>query len=923
MKLAPAVLAAACAAWSVTAAAQAPPPLPVASDGISALVRDLEAAVLAGDAARYLAHVLPAARRDEVDAFAAANFVPGVSRVVLRERDRTPLPGSPEGTAFRLVLELFTESGPRGHVATWRLDVRQVTTRGASPLDSWGIVEQEVLTEVNGLYRLSLVPTKQYAARGLRLHAEDLTLEVADGSAFVAETVDGITGLVVLGRVRLTFDPKPPAERGQVKIFSGEETLHAQADALFVRLNPYELDLTVAPALAPRPVDVRALRRAEEVFAEFVGKSFSIDLHDLSRDLWSLTPGPGDFLAEIRTRKYGTLTYARSATEAEDITLFDRKRKRNIAIYPSQQKLAVRGPYYDEDQLTDYDVLDYSIDVAFAPDREWVQGRARLWVKVRAYALATLNLRLAEALEVDSVVSNRFGRLLHLRVRGQNSVIVNLPTSAARDEEFGLTVTYGGRLPPQPLEREALAIDQESAQEGAPVILPEPRFIYSSRSFWYPQATVTDYATATLRVTVPAGLQCVASGEPTAVASAGDGRGGREYAFEASQPVRYLAVVISKFTRVGSDTVRVGGQRDEEGAGVEPGARPASRAGVFYDSLALTIAANPRQQGRARDLGASAADILRFYTSLVADFPYPGLTLAVTEDNLPGGHSPAYFAMVNQPLPTSPFVWRNDPVSFEGFPQFFVAHELAHQWWGQAVGWKNYHEQWLSEGFAQYFAALYGEQIRGKDAFTNVLRQMRRTAIEFSSQGPVYLGYRLGHIRGESRVFRALVYNKGAMVLHMLRRLVGDDVFRRGLRRFYAESRFHKAGTNDLERAFEAEAHVSLDRFFERWIHDARIPRLRFSARLTRRGLTPAPTEEIAPGPGLTGEELVVRFEQGDEIFDVPVTVTLIYASGATSDIVVPVADKSTEVRIPLTGPLRDIEVNRDYGALAEFVRVP
>ena len=73
---------------------------------------------------------------------------------------------------------------------------------------------------------------------------------------------------------------------------------------------------------------------------------------------------------------------------------------------------------------------------------------------------------------------------------------------------------------------------------------------------------------------------------------------------------------------------------------------------------------------------------------------------------MPGGHSPAYFALLNQPLPTSPFVWTNDPVSFPGYASFFIAHEIAHQWWGQAVGWKNYHEQWLSEGFAQYFAAL-------------------------------------------------------------------------------------------------------------------------------------------------------------------------------------------------------------------------
>ena len=136
---------------------------------------------------------------------------------------------------------------------------------------------------------------------------------------------------------------------------------------------------------------------------------------------------------------------------------------------------------------------------------------------------------------------------------------------------------------------------------------------------------------------------------------------------------------------------------------------------------------------------------------------------------------------------------------FMNFPEFYVAHEIAHQWWGQAVGWKNYHEQWLSEGFAQYFAALYARERRGDQAFRDVMRQFRRWAMDQSDQGAVYQGYRLGHIKSDGRVFRALVYNKGASVLHMLRRLMGDDAFFRGLRRYYAENRFKKAGTEDLQ----------------------------------------------------------------------------------------------------------------------------
>jgi aminopeptidase N len=80
------------------------------------------------------------------------------------------------------------------------------------------------------------------------------------------------------------------------------------------------------------------------------------------------------------------------------------------------------------------------------------------------------------------------------------------------------------------------------------------------------------------------------------------------------------------------------------------------------------------------------------------------------------------------------------------------------------------------------------------------------------------------------RIFRALVYNKGAAVLHMLRRLVGDQAFFNGLRRFYAEQKFQKAGTDDFQQAMEAESGQSLTRFFARWIHGADLPVLRYSS---------------------------------------------------------------------------------------------
>jgi predicted metalloprotease with PDZ domain len=321
-----------------------------------------------------------------------------------------------------------------------------------------------------------------------------------------------------------------------------------------------------------------------------------------------------------------------------------------------------------------------------------------------------------------------------------------------------------------------------------------------------------------------------------------------------------------------------------------------------YSKIDLAIDAAPLQQSRARELAEPTRRVLNFYSSLLGDMPFKTFTLAVIESDTPGGHSPAYFATLNQPPPAAPLNWRNDPAYFEGFPEFFLAHELAHQWWGQAVGWKSYHEQWLSEGFAQYFAVLYAERFLDRSVFDRMLRQLTRWTLAESEEGPVYLGSRLGHIQNDSRIFRALAYNKGALVLHMLRRLVGDDAFFRSLTRFYSTWRFRKAGTEDLKEAFEAETNRSLDRFFERWIYNASLPRIRF-------------------GYELEDDAVRVRLEQVGQLFDIPVTVTLQYANARFTDVMVPVTEAVTELRIPIEGVLRNVFVDRDDIAPAEFVR--
>ncbi len=892
-------------------------PLADGAAGYEPLVEALEAAMLSGDPGAYVALASPAADRDATVRFANEHVRAGVDRVTATTRFETALDGRPEGGGYRLTVELFFESGDRGRLETWRLDV---VRDDAGP--AWRILEQEAVDSIDNLRHLRISPATQYAADDLVVTGEDLTLTLAEGSVFVAETEGGVTALALLGEGVMRFAPQPEAERGQVEIFSGREVLETEFEAAFVRLHPDAFRSRVSTgALRARGVDPGALREAEETFDEFVALSFTLDLSDVSDRVWSLTPGRGDFIAEVRTDDHGDLTYAQSVRQPEDVSLFEREAGRIISLYSSAPKRATRGRYFGDDDSAPLDVLDYEITASFEPlgytqqrpgaRREFVEcritGAARLAARVKGLPITSFSLRLADELAVRSVTSAEFGPLLFFRMNGQDNLVVNLPDELPGGTEFTVTVTYDGDLAAQELDENWIGRQRVRLEERERLFgLGEPRYIYSNRSYWYPQSLATDYATATLNLSVPPGWGVIASGAPARtnppVPAAGDPEP-REFSFTALQPARYLSAVISRFDDHPSPVRRV-----RLDAPAPPPPAGAGGGGVFYGTLAIDAYGTPRSTREIDETAERAADIAGFYASLLGDIPYPSMTVALTDSRLPGGHSPAYFALMNHELPRQPgavVTWQTDPVVFTGFPSFFLAHEIAHQWWGQAVGWKNYHEQWLSEGLAQYFAALYAEHDGGPDVFQDIIERMRSWAMRHSDEGPVYLGYRLGHLEREPRIFRALVYNKGAMVLHMLRRLVGDDAFFAGLRRFYHEWRFRKAGTDALQLAFEIEAGRSLSRFFDRWIHEAALPEVRFSSRTERTG---------------GGNEVVLRFEQRSErLFELPVTVTVQYRSGEEESVVVPVIDRVTEHRLPARGPVRRISVNRDRMALANI----
>src|SRR4051794_40554078 len=642
-----------CLAQPGMTAAQAAGQPAVQPDGVTTLLRRLQQAVAAGDRASVLALGDAQISRPSFEDFAATLTAPPATRVVVTERDRAPH----DAGSLRLVVEIFTERGIEGRLGTWRVDARP----GDSAAAPWRIAAVSRLSVITGLYRLALDTATEYDISNLVVRAPDLTVEVPSGRAFLASTTDGPTAMVILGRGRMKFSPPELAERTQVHILSGRDELVEEIDIAFLRFAPSQFVSVVDKnALKPRSVELSDARAAAAVFNDLAPRSLQVDLSDISRDRWSLTPGFDDVIAELRTRRFGTLTYARSHDEPEDINLFDRKRRRKISIYTSAAKLAQRGRFYSEDDRLDYDVLAYDIDVQITPDRSVIDGDARMKLKILSNGTSSLTLKLAETVAIRGVYSPDFGRLLHLRVVGQNSMIVNLPEALVAGTELWLDVRYGGPVAPQAFDREAIQVGQPPAAQEQRIEIPlQPRYLYSNRSYWYPQSTVTDYATATIRVTVPSDYDAIATGQPvespTLPPGGGDTQRRRKtYVFESSRPVRYLALIVSHFNRLDNARISAGSS-----------------------DVLVYLQGTPRAPVRVKETSERTATILSFYASLLGDAPYPSFTLALAESDRPGGHSPPYFAVLNQLMPGSTIVWRNDPVSFDNFPAFFLAHELG------------------------------------------------------------------------------------------------------------------------------------------------------------------------------------------------------------------------------------------------------
>jgi hypothetical protein len=778
--------------------------------GVAAFLERLEAAWQTRDSTGWLAlwdFATPEQRAAEEEALRL--FFSSDETVLSFVRRPTP----PEGTTrFDADVQIFAATEPRAQVLYWRLAAEK---RGGA----WVLVGRQEAGQIDGLVHLSLGP-QAWRARGVSLRLEDFELRMEDGTLFSTPEALGPTAFAFVGRARVRFSPRPPAEREQVRQFAGKPALDREVGWAFVRLHPADFHRALETGkLVPEAGPDARRSRAERVWRERSQRSFTIDA-PLPRSPWWLMPGVGDAVVDFPWGRKQVLTLAISSGEPEDVNLFDRDRRLQICSYPSGGRTA----RYTEDDRRAVDVLQNDITVHFDPDRLEVRATHRMRLRLLS-PTSTLRLRLHDDFVVSSVTSDEGGSLLFFRVRDQGNMVVSLGPLSLKEGPFTLTTRYRGRHDPAPVDQELLQLaEPNSVVYGEQGFVGRPPLVYSNRTAWYPRPPSEDFATARVGIETPAGWLGVTGGELLSLRTE-EGLTRAEYRLE--QPGKFVTAIVGQLADVGLR--QEGGQTVRGYAG-------------------------PRTRGETLEQMRAAQEMLSFYAERYGPPAYPSLGLVVAEGETPGGHSPPGLLYLQERPPllrgrSLP----DDPANFSDLQGFFLAHEAAHQWWGQGTAPANYRERWLSEAWAQYSAALWVRERLGEGAFHSMMDRMARWALRYDSAGPIHLGQRLGHIKRDPRAFRAVVYDKGAWCLHMLRGLLGDEAFFAGARAFLQRFRYAKAGTEDLRLALEEAGGRDLRPYFERWIYDTGSASIRWSASTESTGAgfrtTVVVRAEGVPGP--------------------------------------------------------------------------
>jgi aminopeptidase N len=428
------------------------------------------------------------------------------------------------------------------------------------------------------------------------------------------------------------------------------------------------------------------------------------------------------------------------------------------------------------------DAINYTFRLTLRDDSDEIAGEATVDLRFVEDGLAGFALDLASSksgkgMLVSAVTSQ--GTPVPYEHKDDRLMVTLDPPARSRQRK-SYTVTYRG------IPRTGLRIGKNRHGERTFTSENWPNKAHE----WLPMVDHPyDKATSEFIVTAPAIYQVVSNGLLQEERDLGDGR--RLTHWKESVPIASWlnAVGVAQFASHHDGLVK--------GIPLE--------AWVYHQDRDQVVTA----------LEKPARRVLEFYGEHIGPFPYEKLA-NVQAPGLSGGREHASVIFYGERS-----VLGRDVTGL-------VAHEIAHQWFGDSVTERDWDDVWLSEGFATYFTLLFTEHDQGRDAFVTGLKRSRDGVFTLEKRN-AGLAVIHDNLSDMGRVLNGLIYQKGGWSLHMLRRQVGTDAFWAGIRDYYKRYRDSNASTDDFRRIMEENSAQDLSWFFRQWLKRAGSPELQGS----------------------------------------------------------------------------------------------
>jgi len=454
--------------------------------------------------------------------------------------------------------------------------------------------------------------------------------------------------------------------------------------------------------------------------------------------------------------------------------------EKKIEALGRQQTLATRSEPYRYEQ-TEFDVNFYSVAIEVNVPTEEIFGTVTTEAKSLSADLLYIEIDLVNVLTVDNITS---GATSLNYSRSGDRVTIELDKMYQPGQYFNFTIEYHGHP-------EAAGLDGFSfgTNDGYPIVssLSEP---YMSRTWWPCKDRNDDKADSMdIFITCATNLFCASNG--TLIDTTQNGDGTWTFAYEVRYPiVTYLfSVAISQY-EIWTDWYHY----------------------IPTDSMPIINHVYPDYTAYSKQSNHWGATpyILEVFSDIFGEYPFLNEKYGHANFQWGGG-------MEHQTCTSM------GGSSF-GFSEPVVAHEAAHQWWGNMITCNNWHDIWLNEGFASYSEALYYEVKDGVETYHSYMASMANGGGTYS--GPIYV-YDTTSV---GNIFSLIVYDKGACVLHMLRHVVGDETFFDILQAYYNSVYQHAdATTEQFKNICEAVSGMELDYFFDQWIYGTYRPHYKYS----------------------------------------------------------------------------------------------